>query len=44
MDLYVKFGDLVVVKMVFNGILDRDFIVYNCLIFGYFKCGDVLVV
>ncbi|KAK9669576.1 hypothetical protein RND81_13G141000 [Saponaria officinalis] len=42
MDLYAKSGDLVSAKLVFDGILDRDPITYNCLISGYSKCGDVV--
>ncbi|XP_021761661.1 pentatricopeptide repeat-containing protein At1g08070, chloroplastic-like [Chenopodium quinoa] len=42
MDLYARSGDLVSAKMVFDGILDRDPITYNCLMSGYSKFGDVL--
>ncbi|KAL9243083.1 hypothetical protein vseg_017013 [Gypsophila vaccaria] len=42
MDLYAKSGDLVSAKLVFDGILDRDPITYNCLISGYSKCGDLV--
>ncbi|KMT14626.1 hypothetical protein BVRB_4g073940 [Beta vulgaris subsp. vulgaris] len=42
MDLYARTGDLISAKMVFDGILDRDPIAYNCLISGYSKSGDVL--
>uniref|UniRef100_A0A803L936 Pentatricopeptide repeat-containing protein n=1 Tax=Chenopodium quinoa TaxID=63459 RepID=A0A803L936_CHEQI len=42
MDLYARSGDLVSAKMVFDCILDRDPITYNCLMSGYSKSSDVL--
>ncbi|XP_074315829.1 pentatricopeptide repeat-containing protein At1g08070, chloroplastic-like [Silene latifolia] len=42
MDLYSKSSDLVSAKLVFDGVLDRDPIMYNCLISGYSNCGDVV--
>ncbi|XP_074278753.1 pentatricopeptide repeat-containing protein At1g08070, chloroplastic-like [Silene latifolia] len=40
MDLYAKSNDLVSAKLVFDGVLDRDPTMYNCLISGYSNCGD----
>ncbi|XP_057523124.1 putative pentatricopeptide repeat-containing protein At3g08820 [Amaranthus tricolor] len=42
MDLYARSGNIISAKMVFDGILDRDPITYNCLMSAYSKFGDVL--
>ena len=39
-DFYAKHGDLVSARKIFDGILIKDPICYNCLISGYSKSGD----
>ncbi|CAK9155693.1 unnamed protein product [Ilex paraguariensis] len=40
-DFYAKIGDVNSAKRIFDGILIKDPICYNCLISGYSKSGDV---
>ncbi|KAK9116842.1 hypothetical protein Sjap_015789 [Stephania japonica] len=42
-DFYAKSGDLNSAKVVFDGIIVKDPVSYNCLISGYSKSGQVLV-
>ncbi|XP_050230760.1 pentatricopeptide repeat-containing protein At1g08070, chloroplastic-like isoform X2 [Mercurialis annua] len=41
MDFYAKIGELGSARKVFDGILVKDAISFNCLITGYSKAGDV---
>lgn len=41
-DFYAKIGDIDSAKQVFDGIIVKDPICYNCLISGYSKSGDVI--
>ncbi|XP_062116465.1 pentatricopeptide repeat-containing protein At1g08070, chloroplastic-like [Humulus lupulus] len=41
MDFYAKCDDLVSARKIFDGILIKDPICYNCLISGYSKSGDL---
>ncbi|XP_052174574.1 pentatricopeptide repeat-containing protein At1g08070, chloroplastic-like [Diospyros lotus] len=42
-DFYAKIGDVGSAKQIFDGIVIKDPICYNCLISGYSKSGDVLM-
>ncbi|XP_057951910.1 pentatricopeptide repeat-containing protein At1g08070, chloroplastic-like [Malania oleifera] len=42
MDFYAKTGDLDSARQIFDGILIKDPVSYNCLISGYSKSGNVL--
>ncbi|EEF52144.1 pentatricopeptide repeat-containing protein, putative [Ricinus communis] len=42
MDFYAKIGELGSARKIFDGILVKDPISYNCLITGYSKAGDVI--
>ncbi|KAL1814730.1 hypothetical protein ACET3Z_017304 [Daucus carota] len=40
-DFYAKMGEIDSAKHVFNGVVVKDSVCYNCLISGYSKAGDV---
>ncbi|WRX16855.1 Pentatricopeptide repeat - like 10 [Theobroma cacao] len=42
MDFYAKKGDFFSARKIFDGILVKDPVFYNCLISGYSKVGDVM--
>ncbi|XWS51100.1 hypothetical protein CRYUN_Cryun12cG0147400 [Craigia yunnanensis] len=42
MDFYAKNGDFFSAREIFDGILVKDPVCYNCLISGYSKTGDVM--
>lgn len=41
-DFYAKMGDIDSAKHVFDGVVFKDSVCYNCLISGYSKSGDVV--
>ena len=39
-DMYAKYGDIDRARLLFDGMIDKNFVSWNLMIFGYVKMGN----